>query len=78
MAKRPNPSASSANASRLRFRIKRLIDEQKTRADTTESLLNEVRNGKFNFGAFQMNTMLTRIPGATFGGPFSTSFTVGP
>ena len=78
MPARPNISAISSNASRLRFRISRLIGEQITRVNTTDSLLDASRNGKFNFGAFQMNTLVTRLPTARMGGPSTSSFSVGP
>tara|TARA_Y100000310_G_C20418343_1_gene685439 strand:- start:160 stop:405 length:246 start_codon:yes stop_codon:yes gene_type:complete len=74
-----NYSVITNDASRLRFRINEAINRQVGKIDTTEGILARSRQGKFNFGAYQLNGLSSRSPdgaivGVSFGGPA----TVGP
>jgi len=72
-------SAIAANASlRWRERTNSLINQQLKKVNTTRDIIERSKNGKFNFGAFQLNGLAQGLKGAAMGSPSGGSFTVGP
>ena len=65
-------SAYSNAAARLRRRIQTMIEDKDIAAKSRQDLLDK-KNGVFNFGAYQLNTLNPSLPCARFGVPGSNT-----
>ena len=78
-APRPNFSIRSNLSLRWKAKTNLLIGQQLKKVNTTRDIIERSKNGKFEFGAFQMNGLAQGFKdGAVMGTPFGGPFTVGP
>ena len=73
-----NVAATANIGSRWRIRTNSLINQQLKKINTTQDIIDRSKNGKFDFGAFQLNGLAQGLQGAVMGSPFGGPFTVGP